>query len=138
MTSQQRMRIVSCPACEHEGAIPKEVPTTATLRCRSCRERWLVREATGPRPCRRRRRTAADLKRRTVRSALPVARAVAGAKSSERWQSLPQFLLAPLALPPATPAFVSRNSNSYSSFRRAIRYARFASVELRILRVLKF
>jgi len=70
MTSQQRMRIVSCPACEHEGAIPKEVPTTATLRCRSCRERWLVREATGPRPCRRRRRTAADLKRRTVRFGL--------------------------------------------------------------------
>jgi hypothetical protein len=68
MTSQQRMRVVKCPACEHEGAIPREVPTTAKLRCRCCGERSLIREATGPRPCRRHRSVAADMKAATAQN----------------------------------------------------------------------
>lgn len=70
MTSQQGMRVVRCPACEHEGAIPKEVPTTAKLRCRCCGERWLVREATGPRPCRPRRSAATDMKAKAAADVL--------------------------------------------------------------------
>ena len=52
-TLEGSVRIVRCPACEHEGVISKVTPSSARLRCRACGERWLVREATGPHPCRR-------------------------------------------------------------------------------------
>lgn len=48
----ERRRIVRCPRCQHEGAIAKSVPTTASLKCTACGAGMLVREATGERPCR--------------------------------------------------------------------------------------
>ena len=40
---------------KREGVIPKTTPSSARLRCRACGARWLVREATGAHPCRRKR-----------------------------------------------------------------------------------
>lgn len=66
-----RMRIIRCPACEHEGAIPRHVPMTSKLRCRVCGECWLVREATGPRPCVRKQKSpAAEFKAKAAREVL--------------------------------------------------------------------
>jgi hypothetical protein len=50
----ERMRRVRCPACSRESAIRKSVPTTARLRCTTCKATMLAREAIpGPndRPC---------------------------------------------------------------------------------------
>ena len=48
-------RLARCPQCQHEGAIPRAVETTARLRCRTCGEISLVRECDGPRPTKHRK-----------------------------------------------------------------------------------
>jgi hypothetical protein len=49
------LRPAHCPVCDHIGRIPRNIATTARLRCTACGETSLVREAVGDRPCRRRR-----------------------------------------------------------------------------------
>lgn len=46
------VRIARCPACGHEGAIPKTVDLGAWIRCNACGQRLQVRQAVGPRPAR--------------------------------------------------------------------------------------
>lgn len=45
------LRLARCPACGHEGGIPRDVPTTQRLRCSACGEKFLARNAIGERPC---------------------------------------------------------------------------------------
>jgi hypothetical protein len=65
-------RVAICPACRHEGPIPRGLPMSARLRCRSCGATAEVRETIGPNPCRWRggRPTARDLKNAAARDAL--------------------------------------------------------------------
>ena len=48
------LRSIRCPACGHEGEVPRSVPTMARLRCGSCGERSTVGE------CRPRRLSERD------------------------------------------------------------------------------
>jgi hypothetical protein len=49
------LRPAHCPVCGHTGGVPRNVVTTARLRCTACGETSLVRECVGDRPCRHRR-----------------------------------------------------------------------------------
>lgn len=49
------LRLARCPACGHEGGIPRSVNGRSRLRCSACGEKFLARYATGDRPCRWRR-----------------------------------------------------------------------------------
>lgn len=54
------MRPARCPACGHTGAVPRSLPTTATLRCVACGTRALARQCIGERPARFRHRNSAQ------------------------------------------------------------------------------
>lgn len=51
-------RIARCPACGHAGSIPRDLPTTARLRCSACGTAALARQAVGDRPARFHHRSA--------------------------------------------------------------------------------
>jgi hypothetical protein len=59
-------RLARCPNCGHTGAVPRDVPTTAKVRCTACGERSLVRHIVGERPCRRRRPSPEAVQRATA------------------------------------------------------------------------
>lgn len=45
-------RPATCPACGHVGAVPRDAPGSARIRCTACGTSALIRQCVGPRPTR--------------------------------------------------------------------------------------
>jgi|SRR5581483_2234354 len=65
------VRLARCQVCGHEGGVPRDLPTTARLKCSACGSTSLVRECIGERPVRRRVPSPeAAMRRRAAREVL--------------------------------------------------------------------
>jgi ribosomal protein S27E len=87
-----RIRIIRCPACGHEGVLPKKAPTTTKLKCSACGARALARECIGAVPCRWRPLGVSAKDKRTAQTQEVIHRYTGGADLpddgvADLWQS---------------------------------------------------
>jgi hypothetical protein len=68
--SLDERRLARCPACGHEGLVPRAISTAARLRCRTCGESALVRECVGEKPCLHRKPSRAAAQKATAARAV--------------------------------------------------------------------
>jgi hypothetical protein len=55
-----KRRQATCAQCGHVGAVPRDAPGSARIRCTACGTIQLIRQSVGPRPTRFHRRNSAQ------------------------------------------------------------------------------